>query len=375
MRPPPRWVRRVVLAPAVVALAFLTLTTLPVWLMVAAAASPLTPGWLRPLRLFWISLFYLVLNAVALVVMFGLWLASGFGWKKRSPPFRRAHYALTGWCLAVLYWQVRWTLRLRIEVVGPAPDAPEPGRPELVLCRHAGPGDSLILIHALVNWYRRAPRIVLKDTLQWDPAVDVLLNRLPNQFLAPERRRRGDRSVEQMIGALAAGLAPNDTMVIFPEGGNFTPRRRLAAIARLRSRGLSEAARQAERLRHVLAPRPGGMLAALAAAPKAGVIFVAHTGLERMVTVADVWRELPMDKQITMRFWSVPPSEVPAGRQERIEWLYAWWRRIDDWIDAHRPEENRPDRRAGPAWWGLGRRRTWPGGQPGPAGRPGRAGR
>src|SRR5690606_20781472 len=107
---------------------------------------------------------------------------------------------------------------------------------------------------------------------QWDPAVDVLLNRLPNQFLASERRRRGS-SPEQMIGQLAAGLDENDAMVIFPEGGNFTPRRRLAAIARLRSRGLADAAHRAEQLRHVMAPRPGGMLAALEAAPTAGVIF------------------------------------------------------------------------------------------------------
>lgn len=339
MPPPPRWVRRAVLAPAVVALAFLAVTTLPVWLLAAAAISPLMPGWLRPLRLFWISLFYLVLNAAALVVMFGLWLAAGFGAKKRSPGFQRAHYALTGWCLRVLFWQVRWTLRLQIAVAGPDPDTAAPGRPELVLCRHAGPGDSFILIHALVNWYRRTPRIVLKDTLQWDPAVDVLLNRLPNQFLAPERRRDG--AVERVVGELAAGLGDSDTLVIFPEGGNFTPRRRLAAIARLRSRGHAKAAEQAERLRHVLAPRPGGMLAALDAAPKAGVVFVAHTGLERMVTVADVWRELPMDKQITMRFWSVPPSEVPAGREERIAWLYAWWGRIDDWIDANHPATHR----------------------------------
>jgi 1-acyl-sn-glycerol-3-phosphate acyltransferase len=336
MRPPPRWVRRLVLAPAVVALAFFALTTLPVWLLLAGAASPLVPGWLRPLRLFWISLFYLILNAVALVMMFLLWLASGFGWKVRSPPFHRAHYSLTGWCLMVLSWQSWWALRLRIRVVGEDPDTAAPGRPELVLCRHAGPGDSFILIHALVNWYRREPRVVLKDTLQWDPAIDVLLNRLPNQFIAPSARRRG-QPVEQLIGRLAAGLDDNDAMVIFPEGGNFTPRRRLAAIRRLRSRGLNDAANRAAKLRHVMAPQPGGVLAALDAAPKAGVIFVAHTGLERMVTVADVWRELPMDKQITMRFWSVAPHEVPAGRDERIEWLYHWWRRIDDWIEANRP--------------------------------------
>jgi hypothetical protein len=94
---------------------------------------------------------------------------------------------------------------------------------------------------------------------------------------------------------------------------------------------------KAENLRNLLPPKPGGLLAAIDAAPDAGVIFVAHTGLDRMVTVGDVWRELPMDKRLVMRFWSVPPEEVPVGEQERIDWLYAWWARIDAWIEENRP--------------------------------------
>ncbi|SCE75533.1 Acyltransferase [Micromonospora haikouensis] len=330
---PPRWVRRLLLAPGVVLLAVAVVTTLPVWAFAALALSPLVPGRLRPLRLLWIGCVYLVWDAAALLALFVLWLASGFGVWKRTPPFQRAHYVLAGHFLQVFFWQARWTLRLRIDVVGTGPDTALPGRPELVLCRHAGPGDSFILIHALVNWFHREPRIVLKDSLQWDPAIDVLLNRLPNRFLAPAADRRG--SVSEQIGHLATGLDDDDAFVIFPEGGNFTPRRRLRAIARLRSRGLERMALRAERMRHVLAPQPGGLLAALDAAPDAGVIFVAHTGLDRMLTVADVWRELPMDKRIIMRFWSVPPEEIPAGRQERIEWLFDWWSRIDEWIAAH----------------------------------------
>src|SRR4029450_11157921 len=107
--------------------------------------------------------------------------------------------------------------------------------------------------------------------------------------------------VEQEVGALATGLDDNDAFVIFPEGGNFTPRRRLRAISRLRDRGLGDLAERAENLRNLLPPKPGGPLAAIDAAPDAGVIFVAHTGLDRMLTVADVWRELPMDKQLVMR--------------------------------------------------------------------------
>ncbi|MFB9235376.1 1-acyl-sn-glycerol-3-phosphate acyltransferase [Plantactinospora siamensis] len=343
---PPRWIRRVVLAPAMVVFAALLAGTMPVWLLLAAAVSPVVPGRLRPLRVLWMACVYIVWDAAAVLALFVLWLASGFGWRKRSPAFQRAHYVLVGQFLSVLFWQVRWTLRLRFEVVGTDPDVALPGRPELVLCRHAGPGDSFILIHALVNWFSREPRIVLKDTLQWDPAVDVMLNRLPSRFVTAEPGP-GESLVEQ-VGHLARGLDENDAFVIFPEGGNFTPRRRIRAIARLRSRGLDDMAVRAEGMRNVLAPRPGGVLAALDSAPDAGVIFVAHTGLDRLTTVADVWRELPMDKAIIMRFWSVPPEEIPADRQERIDWLFQWWSRIDEWVETNRPdaapaETNRPD--------------------------------
>ena len=331
---PPRWVRRLLLAPGVVLLAVAVAVTVPIWVLLALAASPLVPGRLRPLRLLWIGAVYLVWDAAALLALFALWLASGFGARKRSPAFQRLHYLLAGRFLQVLFWHSRWALRLNIDVVGTDPDTALPGRPELVLCRHAGPGDSFILIHALVNWFHREPRIVLKESLQWDPAIDVLLNRLPNRFIAPGPD--GRESVIKQIGHLATDLDDDDAFVIFPEGGNFTPTRRLRAIARLRALGLERMALRAERMQHVLAPQPGGLLAALDAAPDAGVIFVAHTGLDRLLTVTDVWRELPMDKRIVMRFWSVPPEEIPAGRQERIDWLFDWWARIDEWVAANR---------------------------------------
>ena len=88
---------------------------------------------------------------------------------------------------------------------------------------------------------------------------------------------------------------------------------------------------------NVLAPRPGGLIAALDAAPEADVVMVAHTGLDHLASVGDLWRALPMDKQIIMRWWQVPRDEIPAGRDERIEWLYAWWERVDGWVEEHRP--------------------------------------
>ena len=196
-------------------------------------------------------------------------------------------------------------------------------------------------MHALLNWYAREPRIVLKDTLQWDPAIDIVLNRLPNRFIRPNPGRGSDQVVAE-VGDLSRNLDDNDAFVIFPEGGNFTGHRRKRAIERLRRKGHIDEAEKAERLQHVMAPKPGGVLAALTQARDADVVFVAHTGVEHMVTVLDIWRELPMDREIQMRWWIVPAAEVPAGEEERIDWLFAWWARIDDWIDERQADAGLP---------------------------------
>jgi 1-acyl-sn-glycerol-3-phosphate acyltransferase len=333
---PPVPIRRLVLAPALVFLTVLALTTLPVVLLVAAGLSTVLPGRWRALRLTWMALLYLFLEAAGLVVLFALWIASGFGWKIRSPRFQLAHYAIVRWYLQILYWECRRVLHVRVSVDGPPPTSYD-GKPLLILSRHAGPGDSFLVVHALINWYAREPRIVLKDTLQWDPAIDVLLNRLPNRFIRPDPGRAGD-AVERQVGELSRNLDENDAFVIFPEGGNFTVHRRKRAIQRLRRKGLIDEAEKAERLRHVMAPKPGGVLAALTNAQDADVVFVAHTGVEHMTTVLDVWRELPMDREIEMRWWIVPADEVPPDREARIEWLFAWWATIDDWINTRQAE-------------------------------------
>jgi 1-acyl-sn-glycerol-3-phosphate acyltransferase len=316
-----------VLAPALILLTLVFLATLPIWLVLAVALSPLLPGRLRVLRVMWVVGVALVLESAVLGALLGLWLGAGFGLAVRTPPFQYLHYQLVGWYLRVLYREAARALRLRVEVEGPDPDE-YLDRPLLVFCRHAGPGDSFLLINALVNWYAREPRIVLTERMQWDPALDVLLNRLPNRFIPGG----GGEQLERRIGELATALDHNDAFVIFPEGGNFTERRRLAGIARLRGRGLHDMARRSEAMRHVLAPRPGGVTAALAAAPEADVVWVTHAGLDHLYTIADIWRELPLVKSVQMRWWRVAAAEVPRDETAQVDWLYHWWERIDDWI-------------------------------------------
>jgi 1-acyl-sn-glycerol-3-phosphate acyltransferase len=333
---PPRWVRRVVLAPLMVVLAVAVVFGLPLWLIAAAAASSFVPGRWRPLRVLWMVLVHLVLETYVLVRLALLWIMSGFGRRLHTPAYERRHYDLVETYLKIMLAQAERVLHLEIIVEGPTP-ADYAGRPLLVFCRHAGPGDSFMIVHFLVNVYDREPRIVLKDTLQWDPAIDVLLNRLPNRFIRP-----GRTGLEEQIAALARGLDTDDAFVIFPEGGNFTERRRARAIARLYERGRLAEAEKAEQLRNVLAPRTGGVLAALEAAPDADVVWVAHSGLEHVISVADLWRELPMDSAVRMRWWQVPADDVPDGRDARVDWLYAWWAKIDDWIGAPRTATNGP---------------------------------
>jgi len=336
-----RVLRRVVVAPLVILLTVTIWATLPLWLIGAAALSPVLPGRWRALRLLWVLILYLTCEALMLVVLLGLWLASGCGWRMRTPYFEGIHYDLVQGVMWVFFREAKRVLNLSIATDGPTPDA-HPGTPLLVCCRHAGPGDSFTLIHALMHWYQREPRVVLKDTLAWDPMIDVVLRRIPARFITTNPGAGED--MESQIAALATDLDENDAFVIFPEGGNFTPERRQRAIDRLRKLGMERMARRAEAMTHVLAPRPGGFLAALDAAPEADVVMVAHTGLDHLLTVGDVWRELPMDKRIVMRWWHVPREEIPEDREARIEWLFAFWERIDVWIAENRPEDLSPSR-------------------------------
>ena len=190
----------------------------------------------------------------------------------------------------------------------------------------------------LLNRVHRMPRIVLAQKLQWDPAIDALLSRIPSRFIAPAgfgpTKTGGGAGVEAEIGELATDMAPDDAFVIFPEGGNFTPRRRRSRIERLRGGGREAMAERAESFTHVMAPHPGGVHAALAASD-ADVVFVAHTGLEGLVTLGDIWHALPMGKHITLRAWRVPRAEIPDDIDAQASWLFDWFARIDAWIDEH----------------------------------------
>jgi 1-acyl-sn-glycerol-3-phosphate acyltransferase len=344
---PPRRVRRFS-GPLLIGALLAAVVSLPVLVVVAVVVSVWLPGRWYALRLLCFALVYLALEVVGLAAAAWLWVVSGFGRRSDAPWFRAAHYTLLRQLLDVLMRMAQRLFALRLVTDGASWSPLDDGVPGstnamVVLSRHAGPGDSFLLVHTLMNRdHLRQPRIVLKDMLQLDPLIDVYLNRLPNHFVSSDPAV-GLSSLEA-IADLARGLGEEDALLIFPEGANFTPRRRFRAIERLRNRGLKSATRRAEAMRHVLPPRPAGVTAALQAAPHADVVFVAHTGLEHLSTLRDVWRALPMDKTLYLRWWFVPASEVPRDEAGLTDWLYQWWETIDAWITttsvAARPTRN-----------------------------------
>jgi 1-acyl-sn-glycerol-3-phosphate acyltransferase len=336
---------------------------LPVLVVASVVASVFLPGRWRALRLLAFALVYAALQMVGQVAAAVLWVRSGFGRRLHTPSARAAHYTVLRLLLDVLMRVARRLFALRLVTDGESWSPLDDGVPGstnamVVLSRHAGPGDSLLLVHTLMDRdHLRRPRIVLKDLLQLDPLIDVYLNRLPNHFVAAGPGA-GDRSAEA-IADLAGDLGEEDALLIFPEGANFTPTRRLRAIERLRDRGLLHAVRRAEAMQHVLPPRPAGVSAALRAAPHADVVFVAHTGLEHLDTVRDVWRSLPMDKTLHLRWWFVPATDVPRDETDQQEWLYHWWETIDAWVDTtRRGEVGGADGSRHGAWARLSARRV-----------------
>ena len=337
MKLPPRPVRRL-LDPLLLVLLLAVVVLLPVLVVVAAIASVRLPGRWRGLRSLALAVVWIVVEWVGVFVAFVLWIASGFGWRLRSRRFQLGHYRLLRLGLSIIVRTATRVMRLELQTDtgswSPLDDGvPGSTNAMLVLSRHAGPGDSVLLVHTLMNAdHLREPRIVLKADLQADPLVDVYLNRLPARFIRPNPGP--DEHPEQAVADLANGMGPEDALLIFPEGGNFTVSRRLRAISKLRRKAMHREADRAERMSNLLPPRPGGVRAALAAAPHADVVFVAHTGLDHLLTMGDVWRELPQDKVLRLRWSFVPAADVPREEQAQIDWLYSWWEDMDAWIAA-----------------------------------------
>ena len=256
----------------------------------------------------------------------GLWQLARL---RRAPA--EAHYELLHRLLSRLFDAARRDFDLRILPPAPAPELPR--GPLIIASRHAGPGDSFLLVYGLLAFAGRGPRVVLSQLLMLDPFIDILLHRTENCFVDIDEDER--RHVPERIARIVATLGPHEALVIFPEGRKFTTARRRRLIERLRARRAA-LLRRARELEHVLPPHSSGLFAAIDAAPPGTqVAFVAHTGLDHIESVRETWDAVPLTSAVEATWWTVPLDAIPQDTSAREEWLRAEWLRVDAWIELH----------------------------------------
>lgn len=318
---PGRWRRRALTFSITFIAAAVVLGTAPLTLPLVALIDLI-----RRSRLAWTR----TLAMVAWILACEIWglLASLMVWIAR-PCIGRARF------VAANFWlQATWTSALlrgalllfsmRLEIRGG--EAAAQG-PYLLLVRHASSGDPLLPMVAVAVAHRLRPRFVLKEELRWDPCLDVVGQRLPNAFI----RRGGGSSEVERSAALTEDLGARDVIVLFPEGTRFSRRGRERRLAELAARR-DPLVDRADALRHTIPPRSGGVAGILQRAPHLDVVFLAHTGLDRVRSVAELLRGELIGVRIEVEFWRVPAASIPTDDDGRRRWLFAEWARVDQWI-------------------------------------------
>jgi 1-acyl-sn-glycerol-3-phosphate acyltransferase len=282
----------------------------------------------RLLRISVMGIAYIVVELVALIALAVVWALRPF--RPRSW-YDRINLRILTAALGAILDAGRVLVGFRVVVNDPPSLAPfDTNEPVIVLARHGGIGDSYTLVWLLAGRYQRRPRLVAKEILQWDPMLDVGLNRMGACFLP--RKASPETNPASRIGTLATELVAGDVLLLFPEGANWTPRRRSRAIARLRAARKHEAGRRAQLMENVLPARPAGVFACLQARPDVAVVVFAHAGLDRITTASAVWHAIPFRSPMTVRWWPAVPA--PSDEEERLNWLSTEWAIVDEWIDA-----------------------------------------
>lgn len=278
-------------------------------------------------RVVGLGIAFCVVELFGLVSAFVLWVIGGLGLWIRTEPIQRMHlWVLSTW-LELITRAITTFIGFRFVF----PDEEfEPG-PLLVFSRHAGPGDALLVARSLMRDHGRRLRMLGTTKLLWDPFFNHLVNRLPFYF-CEQNPSKPEQELSEVRRA-AATIEPDGVMIVFPEGENFTPKRRDEAIERLQTRGQGDRAERARRLHHVLPPRTGGTIAAMEAAPNANLVFLAHVGLDDLLSLGDIWRNVPIKRTVRAGYWYADRTTQPSERGEMVDWLYEQWQAVDDWIE------------------------------------------
>ena len=335
------WLRRSVTIPLYLASAALLVGLSPVLLPLAALTDMIRRRNFVLVRSVLLGINFFTAEVLGMLASLVLWLRFA-GWRVApSPAYLAANFALQRRWASAIFAGARWTFGLRVVVEGD--EALRPG-PVIVLGRHASPLDNLIPAVIASGRHHLRLRWVINRWLLRDPCLDIVGNRLPNVFVATGSEEPRGQSAR--VGALAAGLGPDDGVLIFPEGALFSPVRLQRAVARLTETGAAESGR-ASALRSVLPPRSGAFVSALAAAPDADVVILEHRGLDTASNYRALFSGELIGAEVVIRVRRFARAAIPGDPAGQAGWLWDRWAELDHWTreDQPPPEENRDDER------------------------------
>lgn len=230
------------------------------------------------------------------------------------------------WAGALLGAMLRiFGMKLSIEGL----DALLPG-PVLLLGNHVSVADALLPAGIAAARGGLRCRYVAKGELIWDPCVDLACHVLPNVFV---QRGAADTPGDLVrVRSLLDGIGDRDGISLFPEGTRFTEAKRAALLAKRAADGPRALLERERALRCLLPPRTGGVHALLDGGVPLDVVVMAHTGLEGVRRIPDLWSGALLGRTLRVAFWRLPASSIPADHAARVDWLYDQWERLDAWL-------------------------------------------
>jgi 1-acyl-sn-glycerol-3-phosphate acyltransferase len=313
--------RRLVTIPVCLLLTVLLTLLLPV-LLIAAVGMTILPRFRGTLPTLLFILGYLWCESIGIVTSFYIWLRYR-PWAEAGDRagFITANYRLQYWWSNALKRLAEQLFRLNFEVHGA--EALD-GAPAMLLPRHASIADTIIpmVFYAIPKQIRL--RYVLKKELLLDPCLDIVGNRLPNYFV--DRGGEDSEQARRGVSQLAAGLAANEGVLIYPEGTRFSSAKQ--AALRKRYADVPELVAQLDRWPLLLPPRLGGTQALLEANPGRDLLFCAHRGFEGSSHFSNLINGSWMRARIQITFWRVPFLDIPKDGPARTMFLFSQWDRM-----------------------------------------------
>jgi 1-acyl-sn-glycerol-3-phosphate acyltransferase len=329
--------RRAIIIPLYYCVSLLVLTLLPALLLFTLIWDLLHRNSWALTRSLAFLLLYLGAETLSIFLAFAIWIGSGRVIGLGHERFLDWSYALQSWWGGWLFYGTFRIFGMRLEV--DEPEGFDEG-PLLVFLRHVSLPDTSLPGALFVLRHNLRIRHIIKKELLWDPVLNILGNRLRHYFV--DRESRDSQKELEQIRALTADMGPRDGIMIFPEGTRFTLKKQAKILQDLAAKGDAFFHEKARALHHVLPPRLGGSLAILEANTKAYAVFGAHVGFEAVTKALNLVNGSLIHRTIRVKLWKVPFEKIPLTREERIEWLYANWRKIDEWIGQMKGGEPAP---------------------------------